>query len=63
MEQRTTLTAILSGALLWIPAVVMAQSPGGMPMGTVPDRRPGVQDNGATMPPGPTKVDDKGADS
>ena len=59
MQQRTILTAILSGALLWMPAVLVAQSPGGMPMGNVPDRRPGVQDNGSTMQAGPTKVDDK----
>lgn len=59
MQQRKFPTGILSGALLWMPAVLMAQSPGGMPMGTVPDRRPGVQDNGATMPPGATKVDDQ----
>ena len=59
MQPRTILTAILSGALLWIPAVLRAQSPGGMPMGTVPDRRPVVQDNGAAMPSGPAKVDDK----
>lgn len=30
-----------------------------MPMGTQQDRRPGVQDNGSTMPQNPTKVDDK----
>jgi len=60
MQQRTFLTGILSGVLLWMPAVLMAQSPGGaMPMGNLPDRRPGVQDNGTSMPAGPTKVDDK----
>jgi putative membrane protein len=59
MQQRTILTAILSGALLWMPAVLLAQSPGGMPMGNVPDRRPPVQDNGSTMQAGETKVDDK----
>lgn len=58
MQQRTFLTGILSGALLWMPAALMAQA-GGMPMGTQQDRRPGVQDNGANMPPSPTRVDDK----
>jgi putative membrane protein len=58
MQQRTFLTGILSGTLLWMPAVLMAQAQGGMPMGNTPDRRPGVQDNG-TMQSGPAKVDDK----
>jgi len=57
MQQRTFLTGILSGALLWMPAALMAQA-GGMPMGTQQDRRPGVQDNG-TLQPSATKFDDK----
>ena len=55
MQQRTFLTGILSGALLWMPAVLIAQTP--MPMAQQPDRRPGVQDT--TQQSGPAKVDDK----
>jgi putative membrane protein len=55
MQQRTVLTGILSGALLWMPAVLIAQTP--MPMAQQPDRRPGVQDT--TPQSGPAKVDDK----
>ena len=58
MQQRTFLTGILSGALLWMPAVLIAQAPGApMPMGQQSERRPGVQDT--TQQSGPAKVDDK----
>src|SRR5580700_4052725 len=58
MQQKTFLTGILSGALLWMPAVLIAQAPGApMPMGQQPDRRAGVQDT--TQQSGPAKVDDK----